>query len=315
MKQFFPAPSQRRPARTLVLLGIAGLGSALVAMPQAEAQRDATRPGDVRAYAYQLGIGAQGARIVVQWDRPSRVPSSYVLGHVIHRTSDLGITEVVGGIDSDSSRRFLDTEATRTFRAWDGAPNGEDAGSRTEFTDVPGIVPGQQYVYRVSTAYINGLQDRDLDGVPDDAQYMSPTSMPSPRVTALAPPTVAAINGLPSGSLPNVDLRAVEVEWAQTPGADTYVIWASADSRFKKKNTVKLKPVRSVPVDQGGPSSMTRTLNLRSGVAGRKLRKAKRIFITVGARNSADAIKPKPFGAIFSAPVQVRPEAGPPPPP
>src|SRR5262249_41105776 len=74
---------------------------------------------------------------------------------------------------------------------------------------------------------------------------------------------------------------------------------------------LKFGPFPTTPVNQGGPTTLSRTISIGSG----SLAKARRIFISVGARNSMDWAQPKPFGAIFSQPVQVQPELPPPPPP
>lgn len=271
---------------------------------------DATRPGGVIAYGYQFGIGAPGALIKVCWARPQRIPSSSVLGHVIWRSDPFTPSSVVGGRDSDSVRCFFDNEATRDVSAWDGVPGG-DAGTRGTFGGVPGIQPGQRYYYQVTTAYRNGLQDRDGDGVPDSgAQFMSPLSSNSNFATAVSPSSVTSVDGSSPTPGQQVDLTNLTLTWQQTPGADTYVIWVARDPRMRKSRKV-IGPVRVIPVDQGGDQTVTRTLNIRS----RALLRSQRVFIAVGARNSADRIKPRPFGAIFSAPIEVHPETAPPGPP
>ncbi len=281
---------------------------ALVAQP-AESSRDATNPGAVSARAYQPQIGAPGARIIVGWNRPSRVPSSYVRGYVVWRSDFFQPIQPVGGAFGDTLRQFLDTEATRTVTIFDGTP-GDEAGSPTSVGPIPGLQPGQRYSYQISAAYENGLQDRDRDGMPDVGdEYMSPLSVNTRYVTAIAPPVLASLNGRQAVHGVQVDLQALTIEWQQTPGADRYVVWISPDPTFRRgKLAFKVPP--TVPVDLGGPETVATTVNAFRG----KLRRSQRVFIAVGARNSYDP-KPRPFGAIFSAPVQAEVEFTPPPPP
>jgi hypothetical protein len=265
-------------------------------------------PDDVSSYAYQPQIGMPGARIRVTWDRPSRVPSSLVVGHVIWRGDILGNFQTAGSKDGDQ-RFFLDTEATRTIDSITGTPGEDDIGRET--ITVPGLVPGVGYRYQVSTAYRVGFQNGfGTGGEPDlTTQVMSQLSSRSRWITAIAPPQVLAVNGLDPQGIPQVDPANLSVTWQQTPGADAYVIWVAADPQFRR-NRVKSGIIRTVPVDLGGAETMTASLNAFRG----RLRRASRLFITVGARNSRDP-KPKPFGAIFSPAVTVQPLAAPPPPP
>jgi hypothetical protein len=302
--------------RLTTLLAIAGLG-AISAYAQGTGggggggtglggQRDATAPKNVRARAFQPAIGAPGAFFKVTWSRPSNVPGNYILGYVIRRNSFATGQSVVGGLFGDV-RTFVDSEAGRTVSAYDGDPASDDAGAPADFT-VTGIVPGQFFGYQVTSAYINGLQDRDNDGVPDaDAQFMTPLSSNSGYVMAVGPPTIVAIDGS-SGSGQQVNLSEVQVDWQQSPGTDTYVLWASKTPNFK--NHVEVKLGKAVPVDLGGDSIVSRVVNINS----KKLRGATNIFLSVGGRRGGDP-KPIPFGAMFSAPTQVQVLTTPPPPP
>jgi len=138
------------------------------------------------------------------------------------------------------------------------------------------------------------------------AAFMSPLSMTTRYVTALAPPSITAVNGVSAGGTPQVDLRHLTVEWQQTPGADTYVVVASSGPQFRSRST--LATVRTVPLEAGGPATVSTTVN-----ANRRARGG-HVFIAVGARHRGDP-KPQPFGAIFGTPVEVLGEASPPPPP
>lgn len=296
-----PLPRRRSLAQraALLVLGVLAIG----VTPRAIAREG------ISAYAFQLNIGQPGAFLRSTWNRPRHVPSSYVLGYVIWRNSLISPLERVGGRAGDTSRTFTDNEATRTFQAYDGIPGTEDAGGLTDFT-VGGLVPGQQYGYQVACAYRNGLQDLDGDGMPDvDTELMSPLSIGSGLVTAIAPPTITALDGQIPSSGQLINVNEFSVEWQQTPGADSYVVWVSADPTFRKK-VVKFQADRTVPVDQGGPLTTSITLNANKS----KLRRANRIFIAIGARRAGDP-RPRPNGAIFSSPVQALPEFTPPPPP
>lgn len=275
------------------------------AQTQPPVQRDQTAPKNVTARATQPYIGAPGAFIRVTWSRPQRVPSSSVLGYVIRRNSFSGFNQVVGGVFGDQ-RGFLDFEAARTISAYDGDPGSDDAGAPTDF-DVTGIVAGSQYGYQVTAAYQNGLQDRDGDGEPDDAQFMTPPSRGSGMITAIAPPTIVAVNGgTPAGAL--VDLSSFQVDWQQTPGANTYVLWVGTDPSFRRRVQINLG--QTVPVDLGGDLTVSKVVS----VARAKFRRATALYLSVGARVSRDP-KPVPNGAIFSAPIAVQVLNTPPPPP
>lgn len=313
MKSVIPASSSRR-ATGLILL--APLLAALTAVSshaqggggggnQPPIQRDQTAPTNVVVRAFQPFIGAPGAFIRVNWARPKRVPSASIFGYVVRRNSFSGFQEVVGGIFGDR-RGFIDTQATRTVSAYDGTPGSDDAGEPADFT-ATGIVAGSQYGYQISAAYQNGLQDRDGDGEPDDAIFMSPSSRGSGMVTAIEPPTIVAIDG----STPNnaqVQLREFQIDWQQTPGANQYVLWVGRDPGFRRRVQVPLG--RTVPVDLGGDVTVSKVVS----VARAKFRGARVLYIAVGARAARDPA-PVPFGAIFSAPVAIQPLDVPPPPP
>jgi hypothetical protein len=304
--------------RLTTLLAIAGLG-ALSAYAQGTGgggtgtggnglggQRDSTRPKDVKARPFQPAIGAPGAFFKIGWSRPGNVPGNYILGYVIRRSSFSTGQSVVGGLFGDV-RNFVDSEAGRTVSAYDGDPASDDAGAPADFT-VTGIVPGQFFAYQVSSAYRNGLQDRDNTGTPDGTlEFMSPLSNNSGYIMAVGPPTIAAINGS-SGSGQQVDVSQIQVDWQQSPGTDTYVLWISKTPNFK--NHVEVKLGKAVPVDLGGDSIVSKVVNASS----KKLRGATNLFLSVGGRRGGDP-KPVPFGAMFSAPVQVQVLTTPPPPP
>jgi len=289
-------------ALVLGLLAVGGRGG-----------EDSTRPYEIEAFGFQFGIGAPGAFIKVKWSRPKSIVSSAVLGYVIWRIDPVNVQPiVVGGLDGDSIREFLDSEQQRTFNAYNGipgaVPTAAGAGTRAAFT-APGIVAGTEYRYQVSTAYEVVLEDRNQDGTPDTQETaMSPLSMSSPWVTAITPPTISAIDNLPPSSDQQVNPDLVTVEWQQTAGADTYLIWVATDPNFHNKTI--FGPFTTVPTNQGGPTTVSRQITLRGS-----LRRNQTLFISVGARHSTDHIRPRPFGAIFSIPVTVKPEVTPPPPP
>jgi hypothetical protein len=283
----------------LLVLGILAIGG--------RGGANASRPDSVVAYGFQRQIGEQGAFIRVTWDRPKSIRSSLVLQYVIWRASTLDPQPIiVGALDGDSLRFFIDNESPRPVNAFSGNP-GDVAGGRTVLPTQPGLVAGQQYYYQVSTAYNAGLEDRNGDGKPDTGmQFMSPLSMRSAFATAIAPPAITQ----PQGG-EQVQLDQLEIRWQQSLGANEYVIWVSRDPTFPAAKRVAFGPFRTIPSDQGGTTEITRTIDARNN----KLGNARIVFIAVGARNALDAIKPKPFGAIFSNPIQVQAENVPPPPP
>lgn len=285
----------------LFVMGILALGG--------RGGQNANRAFGVESSGFQTQIGAPGALIRVTWDRPKTIRSSQVLQYIIWRADTTGGIRIVGAADTDAIHTFLDSEATRSVNAFDGDPNSNDAGSRDVIDNVPGITPGQQYRYQVATAYLTGLQgeDADGDGVPDDPDqtWMSPLSMTSPWTTAITPPLITEpVQG------EQVLLSELTVTWQQTPGADQYIIWVSRDDpTFPEGRRVAFGPFRTLPVDLGGDITVSQTL----GADGRRqLAGARTIYVTVGARNSQDAIAPKPRGWIFSPPVGVQPETPPP---
>ncbi len=274
--------------------------------------QNASRVHGVDAAAYQRVLGQQGAFIKVQWERPKSVKSSQVLGYVVWRADDFGGFQVVGGLDNDGTQVFIDNTSTRDVTAYDGDPGSDDAGGRTTFADVPGIVPGQQYRYQVATAYRNGLEDRDGDGMPDqDAEFMSPLSSSSTWVTAIAPPVVSGINDQTPSPAREVDLNNLAVSWQQTPGSDQYQILVSGDPDFHGSQVYKFGPYRTSPVDQGGPSEVTKKIDANKGT----LRRLNRVYVAVGGRNSFDRSEPVPRGFIISSFVTVKPILTPPDPP
>jgi hypothetical protein len=264
-----------------------------------------TRSHSIEAHGWQVQVGAPGAFIKVCWDRPKGVNSSQVLQYVVWRADVLGSFQIVGATTGDTTHCLIDSEATRTLtNVFDGIP-GDEAGGQTTITDVPGIVPGLQYRYQVATAYENGLEDRDGDGVPDDVDFMSPLSRSTGWVTAIAPPVITdPIAGQ------QVDLGELAVTWELSPGADEYIIWVSSDPNFPANRRTAFGPFRFQP-----PTGTGQTVTEIVNASGSRLGGARTVFISIGARSSQDPIKPKPFGAIFGTPVSVQPETTPPPPP
>lgn len=300
------ALNRRRRAHWVIGAAIlAGSGLSLN-VSQAQVLVDDTRPFEVTARAFQPRFAAPGTFIRVGWQRPSNVLSSSVQGYVVWRGDTQNPLAVVGGLDSDANRRFIDSAASRTVRALDGIP-GDVAGSRTDF-DVTGLRAGERYSYQVASGYQNGLQDRDDDGAPDDEQYMTPLSQRTRYITALTQPTLTGINGAAPANGMEVDPLSLTLTWSQTPGANAYVIWVSQDPSFRRGKK-QFNGGKTLAVDTGGPSEVTKTITLTG-----KLRNARRLFVAVGARNVRDP-KPAPFGAIFSQAVQLRPLQSPPPPP
>jgi len=270
--------------------------------------RIATRPHAVEAFGFQYEVGSPGAFIKVRWERPKPIKAEQVVQYVIFRFDQLGSTPlIVGAFDGDAVHQFVDSEATRTVNAFDGVPGSDDAGARTEFANVPGIAPGQQYRYQVATVYNVGLEDRDLDMLPDTGvQFISPLSTSSPWVTAITPPLITTpVTG------EQVNLNELTITWQQTPGADTYFILVSPDPNYPKGRRVSFGPFKVLPVDQGGDDTITQTIS----VGGRRIAGAATLNVSVGARNSSDKLKPQPNGAIFGPSVQIRPENLPPSPP
>jgi len=283
----------------LLVLGILAVGG--------RGGRGATRADAVSANGWQLQIGAPGAFIKIGWDRPRAIRSSQVLQYIVWRADVLGSFLIVGAHSTDAIKSLIDSEATRTVNdVFDGQPGSADAGAQADIANVPGIAPGQQYRYQIATAYENGLEDRDGDGQPDVENFMSPLSDSSPWVTAITPPIITdPVVG------EEVQLDALEVTWQQTPGADTYFIWLSTNPAFPEGNRVVFGPFKFTPIDQNGDPRVTQVVNANTG----RLRGANVIYLTVGGRNSNDSTTPKPFGAIFSPGVSVRPVVPPPPPP
>lgn len=284
----------------LLLVGILAIGG--------RGGANASRATGTTAHGFQLQVGEPGAKIRVCWERPKTIRSSQVIQYVVWRQDSVtGQLQIVGVADTDTLRCFIDTEATRNVSAYDGEPGGE-AGDRDEIQNVPGIQPGVQYRYQIATVYRPGVEDVDDDGTggggTEDDFLMSPLSLPTPFVTAITPPVIARpIQGQ------QVDLSELTVEWQQTPGANTYFIWLSRNPTFPQNRRVRFGPFTTIPVDQGGPDTVTQVLDARAN----RLLGAQTIYVAVGARNSTDAVAPKPFGAIFSSPVAVQPETPPPP--
>lgn len=297
-KSFLKGAPMKMLVGGLLVMGILAIGG--------RGGQSATRAVGTEAAGHQAQIGAPGAFIRVQWNRPKSVRTSQVEQYIIWRTDNLGSSlAIVGALDTDARKSFLDSENDRNVNAFDGDPGTEDAGTRGTVIGA-GIIAGNQYRYQIATAYENGLEDRDEDGEVDDAIYMSPLSATSPWATAISPAAISA----PTNNQ-QVQIDQVAFSWQQTPGADQYVIWASRSPSFTDARRVAFGPFRTLPVDQGGDTEITRTVDIRSS----RLPTSGRVFLTVGARNSQDAKPPRPFGYIFSAPIQVQAEVTPPPPP
>jgi hypothetical protein len=280
----------------LLFLGVLAIGG--------RGGRNADRPFEIRAFGTQREIGEPGATIRVTWDRPKTIRNSQILQYIIWRFENVGLSpQIVGALDTDTLRGFADNEQIRSVIAFNGDPGTDDVGVRATIANVPGIVPGNEYRYQIATAYTNGLEDRDNDGMPDVGDFMSPLSLTSTWATAIRPARIISpLQGT------EVDLTQLEITWEQTPGADEYILWISTDPRFRRGVTVR-GPFQESPVNLGGPLTITQTIDV-SGLGA-----SQRIFVTVGARNSQDPIPPKPLGWIFSQPLQVRSLITPPEPP
>jgi hypothetical protein len=282
------------------------IGGALVLGILAVAGRGGTRtatPHAVQASGWQTRVGAPGAFIRVDWNRPRDLRGNQVLQYVVWRQDRFGTLEIVAAFEGDAIRRFIDSEAPRTVLAFAGQPGGL-AGDREAF-DAGGIVPGEEYRYYIATAHTAEppvIDPQDPD--PEVEERMSPLSAPSPQATAIAPPVVVSpIDGQ------QVLLSAIPVTWQQTPGADTYFIWVSTDPRFPENQRVQFGPFVRPRVEV--PQPTTEVIDARNA----RFAGSEQLFISVGGRNSQDRIPPRPFGAIFSQPVRVEPEDTPPPPP
>jgi hypothetical protein len=281
-----------------------------------------TRAVGVEAAGFQSRVGEPNAQIRVTWQRPKVINPDQVVQYIIWRGDSLGNFAQVGAVDSNAIRSLVDNETARTFSAFDGVPDGQNsAGGRVSVTSTP-LRPGVQYRYQVATAYLNGYEDRVGDGTGPGGgggaggggggvgvgtdTLMSPLSGSSSWATAVRP---GAVTGPLNGQ--QVNIGELNVTFTQTPGANQYVIWVSSDPNFRR-NVNTFGPFRDeVPVDQGGPAAITRQINASSN----RLAGARNVFIAVGARSSLDGQPPVPRQYIFSAPISVQPETGPPNPP
>lgn len=280
----------------LLLVGLLAVGG--------RGGENSTRTDSMVSFGWQEAIGTPGAFIKVQWDRPKALNSDQVLQYIVWRLSILGEFAIVSAHESDAVHEFTDHGAARVVpRVYQGQPGTPDAGDQD---DVPatGIQAGIQYRYQVATAFEHEVVDDQ--GEVTIENWMSPLSSPTPWTTAIAPARITD----PTFD-EQVNLRELEVVWAQTPGANEYFIWLSANPTFNRGSRVIFGPYTTVPVDHGGPVELSQIINADV----RKLAGARRVYITVGARNSTDKYNPKPFGAIFSPAVGVQPEVVPPPPP
>lgn len=279
----------------LLVLGILALGG--------RGGQDATRADGVEAFARQDQVGTQSPVIRVSWDRPKAVNQSSVLQYVVWREDLGGNFAIQGGVHGDSIHYFDDDTTSGTFpNVYTGLPGG-DAGTPGDITRI-GIIAGNRYRYQISTAFENGLEDLDGDGVPDDLDLMSPLSGSSPWITALRPPIITDPK---QDDLKN--LNALSVTWQLAPGADTYFIWVSRNPNFPRDSRVVRGPFRVVP-DDTGQATATQVIDV-SGVR----RGGRPVFLAVGGKNSQDRLTPRPFGAVFSRAISVRSDDTPPPPP
>jgi hypothetical protein len=270
----------------LLLVGLLALGG--------RGGSSASRPDSVIAYGYQRDIGRPGAFIKIEWDRPKSIRSSQVLGYVVWRTDPRSEPLVVAGVTGDGPKSFIDHEAARSVTFYDGIPGSDDAGGQTTTADVPGILPGEQYRYQVATAYEEGEEDPDPTN--QGGTFMSPLSRSSDWATAISNPGITAPD---QGEIE--DLRRLRITWTQPLGADSYLIRISRDPTFRDESRgFTAGPFHSVPVEQGGETELTRLIDAdRPAVRGGSTR-LRDVYISVGAYNSQDDIKPRPFGAIYS---------------
>lgn len=266
------------------------------------------------AQTFQAGVGSQATGIRITWSRPGYIqgnPGSDqtlqpgIMGYIIYRT-DLtggGIPEVVGGTLGDI-RVFFDASFVPhdVPNVFSGRQPGQDPGTLETLEDVPGLIPGHRYTYRVQAAY-HSTQDWDLDGVPDDIDLLSPLSTSSSAATAIVPAvTLAPTYG------ESVDLASLTVNFQTTPGADSYQVVVSRDLRFRR-GAVRSPLQFVVPPDRGGPVESSITFD-----ASRAARGSKQLFVTVIAWSSIDRFRPKPLGGISYPIVAVNPVIPPPPP-
>lgn len=306
----------------LLVLGILAIGG--------QGGANAQRPSGVDAFAFQYRIGAPGAVIRVHWDRPRTVPVSSVAQYVIYRADTTGNLQIVGATQGDTLHSFDDTEAVRTLNNVYTSPPGTIGPTAATVTNAPGITPGQQYRYQIATVFYqgelnnsgsggtttgtgtgNGNGNGNGNGTGTGAGgnnqgplEVSPLSVSTPWVTAIAPPLIVQ----PTAGQ-QVNLAQLNVTWQKSAGADQYLIWISKDQRFSNKAV--FGPFQaSRPEDDGNPTASV-TIDARSA----KLASSSTAYITVGAYSSVDQNRPRPFGAIFSPPVAMQPQTSPPPPP
>ncbi|HTE20552.1 MAG TPA: hypothetical protein VK689_19470, partial [Armatimonadota bacterium] len=241
----------RMLAGGLLLLGLLSLGGS--------GGSNNTRPDSVEAFGFQLRIGAPGAFIRVTFDRPKSIPSTQVLQYVIYRFDPFVDSRIVGALQSDAAKSFLDSESARTLaNVYTGIPGSDDPGGPGEVT-VPGIVPGTQYRYQVATVFRSRILTPGEEGgggggggggEEGTIDRISPLSQSTPWATAIAPPVI----GRPIGG-EQVQLSELGVTFQQTPGADSYIIWVSRDPNFAQGRRLVFRVPRTVPVDQGGPTT------------------------------------------------------------
>ena len=157
------APSERHgPARLIgggafrmlvggaLLLGLVSLAG--------RGGKAATRAVDINSFGYQRAIGAPGAFIKIHWDRPKAIRSGQVLQPIIiWRASIAGDFQIVGVVQGDTIRSFVDFEAARdVVNVFDGAP-----GADRRRAERPSLLFRESYRAAVSLPDRHGLQVRN----------------------------------------------------------------------------------------------------------------------------------------------------------
>ena len=298
---FLSGATGRLLAGALILGGILAVGG----------RKDGTSVVGADAVAFQESRFDPVARIRFDFRRPRQVPAQNVLQYVIWRqdeTTGVALRAIAG----TNAEFFVDQEGgpfTRTFYNGVPAPFSaqSEAGEQEAVTGIAGLTPGATYRYAAATAF-RTQQDLDGDGVPDDLDLMGPLSDLTNSVTAIRPPQIDDAT-----TDDNVDLSDFEVTAFTTPGANRYFVEVSSSINFPDGDTVKAGTLDVVPPNVGGPNSITFTgLNVANKF--QNVPSGGTVFISVCALKTGDP-KPRPFGGICSAPVQVTRVDGPPPPP
>src|SRR5207248_7632954 len=143
---------------------------------------------------------------------------------------------------------------------------------------------------------------------PVGADFLSPFSPYTNPATFIVPRLI-----LQPAQGDTVDLNNLTVRWQTTEGANAYQVIISTDPEFRGNTTFKVGPVvQVVPPDLGGP--LEASINAIT-VNNARLRNARQLFISVIAWNTDDPLRPKPFGGVCYAPIEVLNATAPPPPP